>query len=197
MEKPKETAIVCKKCGSAVWIDRKTNKPFTCNFYRSHLEHFRLFCINCNNELDEKRQESGWFCSVNAQLLQWQIPSGDGENWNNYTATHLVCVRCKKEDRSIGYDWLEAAKNSWVPQWKEVNYYGITLWGKPGAGPWMEGLIFCQECNAKTDTENWLKQTMGLVVIREGHPSPHKISQLARIVEKDFPHIKLKPPPWG
>ena len=196
---------VCEKCGFAIWIRRKTRQTIDCGLFRDcrvqsfHPPdyHFLLDCNSCGNELDKTNQESGKFCSQNSNILQWQIPSGDGVSWTRYVAIHLVCLRCKKEDRNIRHNYGQAYHNSNAPEWYSVSYYGITSWGKLGGGPWMEELVFCHDCHIKTDTEEWLKQTMGLVLIREGNPNPHKISQLAKEMEKNYPHIKLEPYPWG
>lgn len=197
-------ATVCEKCGFAIWVRRKTKQTIDCGLFKdcrvqgfhSPDYHFLLDCHNCGNELDKDNQESGKYCFQNSNLLQWSIPSGDGVSWTYFAATHLVCIRCKKDDKSIRYDSGLAFQNRFAPQWHSVSYYGITSWGKFGGGPWMKRLVFCQECHVKMDTE-WLKQTMGLVLIREGRPSPHKISQLAQIMRRDYPDIKLEPYPWG
>ncbi len=195
-------ATVCEKCRFAIWVRRQNSQP-TIDRIKSGKGFFDLYyypydCGNCGNELDEKKEESKVLrLSGTVNKLEWRLPAGDDVSWKDYATTHLVCVRCQKEDRNIRYNYLEAYKNSCVPNWHVINYIGITSWGPNGGEPWMEKLILCQECHAKTDTEEWLKQTIGLVLVKQGNPSPHKLSLLLEEVQKNFPHIKLKPPPWG
>lgn len=198
-----EQATVCEKCGSAVWVIKKTDQPQICHFIlsgsNSHPEHFKLVCYKCENDLDKDNQESGDFCPLNAHLLQWRLPSEDRLGWVRYVATHLVCYRCQKEDRSIAHNYYKERDNKYVPEWKFVSYYGITSWGKRGGGPWMEDILFCQDCYNKTDKEEWLKQIIGLVLVKEAgdeEPNPQVISALAREVREKFPDVVLMSGPW-
>ncbi|HSR89029.1 MAG TPA: hypothetical protein VLK22_01335 [Candidatus Udaeobacter sp.] len=196
------SATVCEKCGSAVWVREITDRPQACFFLlpsqHSHSERFKLVCQRCGNELDKHNQESGKFCPLNGNLLQWRRPSRSAVNWwLRYAATHLVCFRCQTEDRSIPYDYFVGRKDGWVPQWHIVRYYGVTFSGLRGGGLWTGDILLCSHCQSKMDTETWLAQVNGLALIEAGNSDPSKISELAARVKSKFPDITLEPFPWG
>ncbi len=202
MTKFEGAATVCEKCDCAIWVQHKSLQPkiervkTSAGFFNFY--YYTYNCSNCGNELDENQEESKRIrISGTNGKLDWHIPIGDGISWKSYASTHLTCIRCQKEDRNISYFSTDESLCVRAPHWYSVSYYGITSWGPRGGGPWMEDTLFCQDCHTKTDTEEWLKQTLGLVLVKKGRPSPHRISELAKEVRRDYPHIKLEPPPWG
>ena len=189
-------ATVCK-CGSAIWRSQKAKERIPCALFPGQCTHdFEYVCNKCDKLL-QIADATKAFCPTDANLLQWTTCFPNLQIKLGFAVTHLVCACCSVEDRNICYDWLSAQKNLWLPKWQVKNYYGITNWGKNGAGPWSEEFVFCAKCANRKDLADWLKKQYWLVLLKEGRASPHKFSELAKEMEKNFSRIPLLPSPWG